>query len=125
MTSDSWPPPRCQGLLSLPPGVQCNLHTQDVGWRLEGGGWLATRRDSRHLDSGAELDSQPGLFSLTHGDSPHGDSPHGRAYPSSLAAAWASVLHALGFAIRKFSGLSSVLKLVPVKPKSLHLQRRA
>lgn len=31
----------------------------------------------------------------------------------------------LVFAIRKFSGLSSVLKLVPMKTKSFHLRRRA
>lgn len=39
--------------------------------------------------------------------------------------AWDSVLPWLVFAIRKFSGPSSALKLVPMKTKSFHLQRRA
>ena len=61
------------------------------------------------------------VSALTEG----GEEEEVQAHPSSLAAAWASVLHTLVFAIRKFSGLSSVLKLVPTETESLHLQRRA
>lgn len=85
------------------------------GWRLEGRRGSATR--SPHVDSGAERDSQPGL-SPAHPLTPcswRGPPP----FPG--IAVRDSALHVLVFAIRKFSGPSSVPELVPMKTKSLHL----
>lgn len=72
-----------------------------LGWRLARTG----ERESPQMELGARW------------------TPHAGPLPS--LALLRGGLHALVFAIRKFSGPSAVLQLVPEKSKSLHLQRRA
>lgn len=111
----------CQRLLDLPPRLQSNPLTCDVGgggWRRE---WHQPCREHHRFRGRAGLPPQgsarltPPKPRLGGGGPPH--------QPGT--AAGESVLHTLVFAIRKFSGPSSVLKLVPMKTKSFHLQRRA
>lgn len=55
---NSMPSPNGQRLLNLPPGVESNLHSRDVGMAA-GGEKRVGHTESPHVDSGAELDSQP------------------------------------------------------------------
>lgn len=91
---------------------QAHLHTREAG--VEG---CSGKRESPQMDLGAQVDSHRGSPAR----------PWGRPTQGHLPAWLCCVggFHALVCAIRKFSGPSTVLKLVPMKSKSLHLQRRA
>lgn len=116
---NSRPSLMCQKLLNLPLGVWSSLLAGDVG--MDAG----EQRGVSHAEERG-FRSRAGL--LTQGSAhitPGTPQFHTVQLHQPGITAWDSVLHVLVFAIKKFSGPSSVLKLVPTKTKSFHLQRRA
>lgn len=90
------------GGLVQPPHWGCG----DGCWRAEG----VSHAEGRGFRE-QSWTADPGLSPHHPRDAPV---PHGAASPPGITA-WDSVLHVLMFAIKKFSGPSSVLKLVPTK----------